>query len=344
MQQITFPAPDDWHCHLRDHAFLSRTVTDISTTFRRAIVMPNLTPAVTTVAAATAYRERILAALPTGRPFEPLMTLYLTPSTHPDDIREAKQSGVITACKLYPARATTHSHGGITNVVESYPVFAAMQEVDMPLLIHPESTAPDVELLNTEIDFIERDVAPLLRNFPRLRVVLEHISSRHSVEFVQHSKHPLAATVTPHHLFLTLNDLLGQGLRPHYYCKPVVKQQTDRHALLAAVTSGSPKFFLGTDSAPHTQAQKECALGCAGIYNAPVALALYAEIFEQQQALPKLADFASRFGAEFYRLPLNTETVTLVRCPWQVPDRLTFGDAEVIPLCAGQTLAWQLHR
>lgn len=343
MTLLTIPAPDDFHCHLRDNHFLTRTVTDISASFRRAIVMPNLNPAVTTVAAAHAYRERILAALPAGRVFEPLMTLYLTPHTDPDEIVRGKHSGVITACKLYPARATTHAEAGIHQLTDSYAVFDAMQRVDMPLLIHAESTDPEVDLLHTETHFIEEQVVPLLRQFPRLRVVLEHISTRHSVDFVLHAAHPIAATITPHHLLFTLNDLLGQGLRPHYYCKPVVKQRADREALLAAALSGSPKFFLGTDSAPHTKHQKECAQGCAGVYNAPVALALYAEIFERHHALTKLADFASRFGAEFYRLPLNTNTVTLERRPWQVPDQLAFGDEVVIPLCAGQTLSWQLH-
>lgn len=343
MKTLTLIRPDDWHCHLRDGPYLTRTVTDTSQRFQRAIVMPNLLPIVSTVDEAKAYRQRILHALPMGHSFEPLMTLYLTENTTPEEIIRAKTSGFVLACKLYPAGATTNAHAGITDLRKSYALFEIMQQQDVPLLIHAEVVDPSIDILNTESAFIEKELTPLLKNFPSLRIVIEHISSKRAVDFIQAAKHPIAATITPHHLRLTLNDLLGKGIQPHYYCRPIVKQRADREALVQAAISGHPKFFLGTDSAPHTQASKECSTGCAGIYSAHAAIEIYAELFETHGALHRLSDFAGRWGALFYKLPIHQNTLTLIRKPWTVPETLSFGTEKLVPFLAGQTLHWQIH-
>jgi dihydroorotase len=333
--------PDDWHCHFRQDEYLSRTVNDTARQFARAIVMPNLQPPVTTVSQAETYRRQIMAALTEPGEFSPLMTLYLTDSTTPALIEQAAQSPDIHACKLYPAGATTHSAAGVTDLTGLYSVFAAMQECDLPLLIHGESTQAQVDIFARESVFIEQTLRPILDAFPRLRIVLEHISTTRAVEFVQQGPASLAATITPHHLWLNRNDLLVGGIKPHYYCLPILKRLEDQQALVAAATSGNPKFFLGTDSAPHAQSDKESACGCAGIYSAHNAMALYAQVFEKAGALDRLEDFASRFGAQFYKLPLNTQTITLVKQPDPIPAQLTFGQQRVIPFMAGETIDWQ---
>tara|TARA_B100002051_G_C16675895_1_gene607096 strand:- start:228 stop:1265 length:1038 start_codon:yes stop_codon:yes gene_type:complete len=341
MDILELRAPDDWHCHLRDGFYLNRTVTDQARQFQRSIIMPNLQPPVTTVVEANAYRQFILEHVPEGRCFEPLMTLYLTPSMDPAQIIKAKQFANVHAVKLYPQGATTHSEHGVASLAEVYPLLSVMQDVDMVLAVHGEVTQPSVDIFDREARFLEQELAPIIERFPRLRIVLEHISSRQSVEFVQQAGPCVAATITPHHLLLNRNDLLVGGIKPHHYCLPIVKRQQDQSALIAAAVSGNAKFFLGTDSAPHSQQNKESACGCAGIYSAHAALELYAEVFEREQALHRLEDFASRFGAEFYRLPLNTSTVRLRREPWVVPDHVTFGDTQLVPFFAGQTLQWK---
>jgi len=344
MQEITLPFPDDWHCHLRDIPYLTRTVDDTSQRFHRVIVMPNLNPPIVNVTEAITYQNRILQHLPNDRYFKPLMTLYLTASLRPEEIEKAKQSQVVFACKLYPAHATTHSDAGITDIKSIYPILEAMQQQDLPLLIHGEVVDDKVNIIDREKIFIEKELTPIIRNFPQLRVVLEHISTKIAVEYITDAPKNVAATITPHHLFLNLNHLLADGIRPHYYCKPIVKQLEDQTALLQAATSGNAKFFLGTDSAPHSKKNKECAVGCAGVYSAHAGIELYAEIFEQQDKLAKLADFAGRFGAQFYGLPINPKTLTLIRKPWQIPEMLKFGDYELVPFFAGQTLNWQIKK
>jgi len=340
--QLEMRAADDWHCHLRDGFFLARTVADQVNQFRRAIVMPNLLPPVTTMVEVNAYRQFIIEHIPEGEVFEPLMTLYLTPECQAAELVKAKESGVVHAVKLYPQGATTHSDAGISNLSSVYPVLETMQDLDIVLSVHGEVTLPEVDIFDREARFLEQELAPILSRFPQLRVVLEHVSTAQSVAFVQQAGPNVAATITPHHLLLNRNDLLAGGIRPHYYCLPIVKRQQDQQALIAAAVSGNPQFFLGTDSAPHVQSQKESACGCAGIYSAHAALELYAEVFEQQQALHRLEDFASRFGAEFYRLPLNSQTVKLARQPWVVPDTLAFGESQLVPFYAGKTLQWKL--
>jgi dihydroorotase len=342
MNTLRLNAADDWHCHLRDGEALLRTVDDTSRYFRRAIVMPNLNPPITQIEDALAYRARILSALPKERVFTPLMTLYLTDHTQVDIIDKAKQAG-ITACKLYPANATTNAHSGVSNMKNLYSVFDSMQRQSLPLLIHAESMHTNVDVLNREAHFLHHELAPLLKNFPHLAIVIEHISTAAAVEFIQSSKHPIAATITPHHLLLTLNDLMGDALKPHYFCKPIVKQNADRQALITAAISGSPKFFLGTDSAPHSIENKLSDCGCAGIYNAPVALPLYAHIFSELNAIDKLNNFASGFGADFYQLPRHREEITLVRDSWTVAERLDLGPGHVVPFWAGCSIPWRLH-
>lgn len=341
MNEIILIKPDDWHCHLRDQAYLQRTVTDAIKYFARVIVMPNLSPPVTHWQQARDYLARIQSYIPKHFHFQPLMTLYLTENLQPQDIIDAKQSGIIHAYKLYPAHATTHSQAGIKNLQAVYPLLEVMQKWDIPLLIHGEVTDPEIDIFDREAVFIERHLALLLKTFPQLRMVLEHISSKTAVQFVQQAPANLAATITPHHLLLNRNQLLAQGLRPHHYCAPIVKTNQDQQALMQAAISGNPKFFLGTDSAPHTQMKKECACAAAGIYSSYAALPLYAEAFMRANALDKLENFASRFGAQFYRLPLNTEKITLLKQPWQIPATLPFADEMVIPLMAGETLSWQ---
>ncbi|MHB1238530.1 MAG: dihydroorotase [Gallionella sp.] len=343
MQQLTIARPDDWHLHLRDGALMQSVVQDTARQFARAIVMPNLRPPVTTIEHAHAYRERIIAALPPGTKFEPLMTLYLTDRTSAAEIRRAKQSGIVHAVKFYPAGATTNSDSGVTDIRKTYPALEEMQRCGMPLLVHGEVTAPDVDVFDREAVFIERVLIPLLKDLPQLRVVLEHITTRDAVQFVMGEPPHIAATITAHHLLYNRNAMFTGGLRPHYYCLPVLKREMHREALGKAATSGNPKFFLGTDSAPHGQHTKESACGCAGCYTAHAAVELYAEAFEQLDALDRLEGFASFFGADYYRLPRNSDKITLRKESWQVPDSMAFGEHRLVPLRAGENMAWKFH-
>ena len=340
--RLTLTRPDDWHLHLRDGAHLAAVLGHTAERFGRAIVMPNLKPPVTTVAHAIAYRERIRAALPAGARFEPLMTLYLTESTSPAEIDRAKASGVVHAVKYYPAGATTNSDAGVRDLKRVAAVLARLEEVDLPFLVHGEVTDPAIDPFDREKVFIERELAPLVGRHPRLRVVFEHVTTKDAAEFVAEAGPTVAATVTPQHLLLNRSALFAGGLRPHLYCLPVLKREPHRAALVAAVTGGSPKFFLGTDSAPHARGTKEAACGCAGIYSAHAGLELYAEVFEAANALPRLEAFASFHGADFYRLPRNADTVTLEREPWSPPASYPFGTDTVVPLRAGETVNWRL--
>jgi dihydroorotase len=340
--RLTLTRPDDWHLHLRDGAVLAAVLPDTTQRFARAIVMPNLKPPVTTVDAARAYRERILAALPHGARFEPLMTLYLTDLTPPTEIAKAKASGFVHAVKYYPAGATTNSENGVTDLNRVYPVLAEMEQQDLPLLLHGEVTDADVDVFDREAVFIERHLLPLTRAFPKLRLVLEHVTTQQGVAFVEQAGPNVAATITAHHLLLNRNAMFTGGIRPHAYCLPVLKREAHRQALVRAATSGNPKFFLGTDSAPHGRRAKEAACGCAGIYSAHGALELYAEAFAQAGALDKLEAFASFHGADFYRLPRNRESVTLIKESWPVPAALPLGDDSLVPLRAGEFIGWRL--
>lgn len=342
MEKITITRPDDWHLHLRDAEEMRSVLPDTARRFGRAIVMPNLKPPVTTTEAALAYRERIVAALPGGARFVPLMTLYLTDNTTAREIVKAKQSGLVHAVKYYPAGATTHSDSGVTDIARCYAVLEEMEQQDMPLLVHGEVTDSEVDVFDREKVFIERVLAPLIRRFPKLRVVFEHITTREAVEFVQNAREGIAATITAHHLLLNRNALFQGGIRPHHYCAPVLKSETDRRALLRAATSGNPKFFLGTDSAPHSRAAKETSHGCAGIYTAHAAIELYAEVFDEAGALEKLEAFASFHGADFYEVPRNKDTITLVKETWDVPAELPFGSQSLVPLRAGDKVAWRI--
>ena len=342
MQQLTLIRPDDWHLHLRDGALMQSVVQDTARQFARAIVMPNLRPPVTTTAQAQAYRERILAALPAGSRFEPLMTLYLTDNTAAEEIRRARQSGMIHAVKLYPAGATTNSDAGVTDIRRAYPALEEMQRCGMPLLVHGETTDSSVDVFDREAVFIARTMIPLLRDLPQLRVVFEHITTRDALQFVQSAPEHIAATITVHHLLYNRNAMFSGGMRPHYYCLPVLKREVHREELGKAAISGNPKFFLGTDSAPHAQHTKENACGCAGIYTAHAAIELYAEAFEQLGALDKLEGFASCYGADYYRLPRNSGKITLRKESWQVPDSLAFGEHRLVPLRAGEKVTWKI--
>lgn len=344
MDRVILTRPDDWHLHLRDGEAMKSVLPDTARAFARAIVMPNLRPPVTTVAAARAYRERILAALPAGMRFEPLMTLYLTDKTPASEIRAARESGFVQAVKYYPAGATTNSDSGVTELRKAYPAIAAMEEHGVPLLLHGEVTDPEVDVFDREAVFIERHLTQLLRDFPGLRVVLEHITTKGAAEFVAAAPANVAATLTAHHLLYNRNAMFKGGMRPHYYCLPVLKREAHREALLAAAVSGNPKFFLGTDSAPHAQSAKEAACGCAGIYTAHAALELYAEAFEAAGALDRLEAFASFHGADFYGLPRNSEKIELRREAWTVPASLAMADQRLIPLRAGESLAWRLAK
>jgi dihydroorotase len=339
MDRLTLTRPDDWHLHVRDEAMLAAVLPDTARRFARAIIMPNLRPPVRTVAEAAAYRERILAAAPEGLRFEPLMTLYLTDNTTPEEVIKARQSGFVHAVKYYPAGATTNSDSGVTDIRRVDAVLEAMQEAELPLLLHGEVTDPAVDVFDREAVFIERILAPLLQRLPRLKVVLEHITTRQAAEFVAAAPANVAATLTPHHLLYNRNALFQGGIRPHYYCLPILKRETHREALVAAAISGNPKFFLGTDSAPHLKHTKECACGCAGIYSAHAAIELYAEAFEAAGALDRLEGFASHYGPDFYGLPRNTERITLVREAWEVAADHPSG---VVPLRAGEQVGWRL--
>jgi dihydroorotase len=342
MDRITLTRPDDWHLHLRDGAALAAVLPDTARRFARAIVMPNLKPPVRTTDEALAYRGRILAALPAGAEFEPLMTLYLTDDTPPDEIARAKASGQVFGVKLYPAGATTHSDAGVTRISRCFHTLEKMQDLGLPLLVHGESTDPLVDVFDREKAFIEEVLGPLVERFPDLRIVLEHITTRDAVHYVEVTGPNIAATITAHHLLLNRNAMFLGGMRPHHYCLPVLKREEHREALVEAATSGNPKFFLGTDSAPHARHTKEAACGCAGMYTAHAALELYAAAFEEAHALDKLEGFASVYGAQFYGLPRNRGTVTLVREEWRVPEAVAFGEHELVPLRAGETVPWRL--
>ena len=342
MQRLTIKRPDDWHLHLRDGAAMAAVLADSARRFGRAIVMPNLQPPVRTTQQALHYRERILAALPEGLAFEPLMKLYLTDDTAPEEIARAKLSGRVHGVKLYPAGATTHSDAGVTRLSRCFHALERMQELGMPLLVHGESTDPAIDVFDRERAFLEETLGPTLERFPRLKVVLEHITTRDAAQYVEVTGPNVAATITAHHLLYNRNALFMGGIRPHYYCLPVLKREVHRQALLEAATSGSPKFFLGTDSAPHAAVLKEHALGCAGCYTALSAMELYAEAFESAGALDKLEGFASFHGADFYGLPRNSGTLTLAKEPWQLPEKVPFGEAELKPLRGGETLAWRV--
>ena len=339
---LTITRPDDWHLHLRDGAAMRDVLPDTARRFARAIVMPNLRPPVTTTEQAAAYRERILAALPGGMTFEPLMTLYLTDNTAPDEIAKAKASGFVHGVKLYPAGATTNSDSGVSDLTKCNATLAMMEKLGIPLLVHAEVTDPDVDVFDREAVFIERHMISLTRSFPGLKVVFEHITTKDAADFVIAAPANIGATITAHHLLMNRNAMFTGGIRPHHYCLPVLKRETHRQALVAAAISGNPKFFLGTDSAPHARSAKEAACGCAGMYTAHAAIELYAEAFEQVGALDKLEAFASFHGADFYGIPRNTDQITVVREIWTVPPELAFGAETLIPLRAGTSVQWKL--
>ncbi|MXP42655.1 dihydroorotase [Altererythrobacter soli] len=340
---VTIRRPDDWHVHLRDGEMLRTVVPYTARQFARAIVMPNLTPPVTNVAAAAAYRERILAALPKGTAFTPLMTAYLTDGTDPAELARGFGEGVFTAAKLYPANATTNSAHGVTDIAHIRPALERMAEIGMVLCVHGEVTDPEIDVFDREAVFIDRILDPLLRDLPELRVVFEHVTTEQAVQFVEGAGENVAATITPQHLHINRNAMLVGGIRPHAYCLPVAKREHHRLALRKAATSGSPKFFLGTDSAPHGREAKESACGCAGIFNAPFALESYLAVFEAEGALDRFEGFASEHGPRFYRLPLNEGTVTLEKAPVEVPGELSAAGTSLVPFHAGETLGWRLR-
>ena len=343
LHSLTITRPDDWHLHLRDGAALASVLPHTAAQFARAIVMPNLKPPVTTTEQAAAYRQRILSALPVGMKFEPLMTLYLTNNTPPDEIRRAKDSGFIHAVKLYPAGATTNSDAGVTDLKKCYKTLEVMQELGLPFLVHGEVTDPEIDLFDREAVFIERVMQPLRQDMPELKVVFEHITTSDAAAYVAEAAGPIAATITAHHLLYNRNEIFKGGIRPHYYCLPVLKRETHRLALMKAATSDSTRFFLGTDSAPHAKGAKEHACGCAGCYTALHAMELYAQAFDQAGALNKLEAFASFNGPDFYHLPRNSNKVTLIREDWTMPEELPFADASIVPLNSGETLHWKLQ-
>jgi dihydroorotase len=338
---LTITRPDDWHVHLRDGAVLKNTVEDINRYIARAIVMPNLVPPVTNAELATAYHQRIMAQVTTEH-FKPLMTLYLTDNTSAQDIIDAKATGLVYAAKLYPAGATTNSSSGVTDVANLSDVFTAMQSVGMPLLVHGEVTTAEIDIFDREQVFIDTILSPLVASYPDLSIVLEHITTKNAVDFVMSAGDNIGATITAHHLMYNRNDMLVGGIKPHYYCLPILKRNIHQQALRAAATSGNKKFFLGTDSAPHAQGAKESACGCAGVYSSFAAIELYAEVFEEENALDKLEAFASLNGANFYQLPINTDKITLTKESWKVPETMTFGDDVVVPIRAGDDVLWQV--
>ena len=341
MQEITLTRPDDWHLHLRDGEALKAVLPYTARQFGRAIVMPNLKPPVRTVKEAGEYRDRILAAIPNGEQFEPLMTLYLTDNTSPDDIFAAKEAQFVKAVKYYPAGATTNSEFGVTDIRKCDAVFEAMQQVGMPLLLHGEVTDSHVDLFDREKVFIQQQLMPLRKRFAQLKIVMEHVTTADAVEFVLANDN-MAATITPQHLLFNRNEIFKGGIRPHFYCLPILKREQHRQALVKAATSGSPKFFLGTDSAPHSKDRKESACGCAGCFSALHAMELYAEVFEQANALDKLEAFASFYGPDFYGLARNEEQITLRKETWRIPDEVPFPDAALVPLWAGNEMAWRM--
>ncbi len=333
--------PDDWHIHLRDGKALKQTVKDAARTFGRAIVMPNLIPPIKNAQQATCYQQRILNECPNNSQFQPLMTLYLTDNTSSNDIKIAKESGNIYAAKLYPAGATTNSDSGVTSLTAIYPTLATMADYGLPLLVHGEITRPDIDIYDREKYFIDEQLNQLVKEFPNLKIVLEHITTKEAIDFVLEAPVNIAATITAHHLLYNRNDMLVGGIRPHYYCLPIMKRNSHQKALIKAAISGNPKFFLGTDSAPHPQFKKEASCGCAGCYTAYAAIELYTEAFDRANALDKLENFASYFGPNFYGLPANQDTITLVRRNWQAPYTIPFGDEQLIPLRAGEIIQWQ---
>ncbi len=341
MSSITITRPDDWHLHVRDNEYLADVVPHTAAMFARAIIMPNLQPPVTTVELALSYRERILAATPSGSSFKPLMVLYLTNNTSAEEIENAYNNEYVHAVKYYPAGATTNSDAGVTDIKNAYTAISKMEELGLPLLVHGEVTDQSVDVFDREQVFIETVLKPLLKDFPKLRVVLEHITTKQAAEFVANAGENIAATITPHHLLFNRNIMFKGGMNPHYYCLPILKRETHREALVKAATSGSNKFFLGTDSAPHAQDNKETSCGCAGIYSAHAAIELYAEVFDDVNALDKLEGFASFYGADFYGLPRNTETITLEKTDWQVPDTYSFAQQKLVPLKAGEKIKWK---
>lgn len=344
VDKLTFTRPDDWHLHVRDGNAMRSVLPDTARRFARAIIMPNLKPPIVTTAQAAAYRARILSALPdelAGR-FDPLMTLYLTDTTSPEEMTRAKESGFVQAVKLYPAGATTHSDAGVTDIAHCEAVLANMEKLDIPLLVHGEVVDPAVDMFDREKIFIDRVLTPLLQRFPGLRVVFEHITTTEAVEFVQTAPNRIAATITAHHLMLNRNALFTGGLRPHHYCLPVLKREVHRQALIKAATSGHARFFLGTDSAPHPVKDKESACGCAGIYSAHAAIEFYAEVFEQAGRLDRLEAFASFHGPDFYGLPRNSDQISLIRESWQIPEQVEFDEDKLIPLGAGEQMRWKL--
>ena len=341
MRTLLVTRPDDWHVHFRDHMALQHTVIATAKHFARALIMPNLQPALITMASVIAYRQRIIAALPDALNFIPYMTLYLNESVQPEDLEQSAAHPFILGAKFYPAGATTHSEEGARSIRQLYPLLEIMQKNELVLQIHGEVTHGDIFLRETK--FISDYLIPLTRDFPKLRIVLEHISTRAAVEFVTQAPDTVSATITPHHILYNRNHLLAGGIRPHYYCLPILKQLCDQKAVLHAAVSGNQKFFAGTDSAPHSQSRKESACGCAGIYSAPFALALYAKAFDDIDKLPKLNDFMSTFGAKFYRLPITTEHIELIKQPQIIPQTLPFERDQVVPIAAGTTLQWSVH-
>ncbi len=339
---LTIRRPDDWHVHLRDGDMLKAVVGYTARQFRRAIVMPNLKPPVTTPAMARAYRDRILAALPEGTDFNPLITCYLTDTTNPDELAEGFDSGAFAAAKLYPANATTNSAHGVSDIAKLYPVLARMEKIGMPFLVHGEVTDHDVDVFDREAVFIDRIFSRIVKDFPGLRTVFEHITTKEAADFVLAAGPNIAATITPQHLHISRNDMLVGGIRPHLYCLPIVKREVHRLALRKAATSGSPKFFLGTDTAPHAIETKEASCGCAGVFNAPYAIESYAAVFDEDGALDRLEAFASLNGPAFYRLPVNADTITLVRGGEKVPDSIPAAGSQLVPFHAGETLGWRL--
>jgi len=342
MNTVTIQRPDDWHVHLRDGAALAAVVKFTAERFGRAIVMPNLKPAITSTAEASAYRDRIIAALPASARFEPLMTLYLTNTTPPDEIDKAKRAGFVHGVKLYPAGATTHSDAGVTDIRNVYRTLARMEELRMPLLVHGETPGAEVDVFDRETHFIDAVLIPLLDRFPTLPVVFEHITTARAAEFVREARSGVAATITPQHLLHNRNAIFSGGIKPHYYCLPILKRESDRQALLRAATSGDPRFFLGTDSAPHERAAKENACGCAGMFTAHAAIELYAEAFDEFGWLDRLQGFASHFGPDFYGLPRHDDVITLVKEPWVPPVTYDFGNGALVPYRGGENVAWRL--
>lgn len=339
---LTITRPDDWHLHLRDGSVLADVLPHTAAQFARAIVMPNLKPPVTSTAMASAYRDRILAAIPDGMTFEPLMVLYLTDNTQPDEIRKAVESGFVHGVKLYPAGATTNSDAGVTDLQRCMPALEMMQELGLPLLLHGEVTDAEIDIFDREAVFIDRILQPLRKQLPQLKIVFEHITTQEAAHFVRDAEGPIAATITAHHLLYNRNAIFKGGVRPHYYCLPILKREKHRHALMQAASSGNPRFFLGTDSAPHAKGLKEHACGCAGCYTALHAMELYAQAFEEAGALDKLEGFASFYGADFYGLPRNKNHITLQKQNWVVPEELVMPSATIVPLDAGTTLAWKM--